>query len=269
MGAGPGGDRPSVAEPRRTVAGAGCNPEDAAMPRQAVPPSRLQRRLDWHLALHDPQREPRNRLAWLPALRRWQADRLERSFCRFLDDPRRRPAARFFLTDVYGDHDFSRRDADIARVLPVMQRLLPATLLDTMADGIELGALTQALDLRMAEALTQLAPPRRRLDASLYGQAYRLVGVPRLRGRQVGLIDRVGAGLAAAVGRPGITTLLKLSRAPARAAGLGELQGFLERGFAAFAGLRDARTFLREIHDSETAISRRLFAGDPDPFRFT
>ena len=115
-------------------------------------PHRLARRLACHQALFDPRREPRNRLRWLPELRRWQAQRLREGFARFLADPARRPAAEFFLTDVYGDHDFSRRDADIARVLPAMQRLLPGALLETVADAIELGALTQALDLRMAKA---------------------------------------------------------------------------------------------------------------------
>ena len=81
--------------------------------------------------------------------------------------PRRRPAAQFFLSDVYYDHDFSRRDADIARVLPMMQRLLPSALLSTVADAIELGLLTHAFDLRMAQRLQTLAPRRRRLDAAL------------------------------------------------------------------------------------------------------
>ena len=66
---------------------------------------------------------------------------------------------------------------------------------------------------------------------------------------------------------PGIGTLLKLSRVPARAAGLGELQSFLERGYAAFAELGDIRSFLADIGDNETRVMERLFAGDPDPFR--
>lgn len=214
----------------------------------------------------DPQREPRNALRWLKPLQAWQAARLERSFARFLQDPARRPAARFFLTDVYGDHDFARRDADIARVIPMMQRLLPAALLDTVADGIALGALTHALDLRMAEALQRLAPRRRTLDAGLYANAYRAVGLPRLRAHQVALIDDVGTGLAAALRIPGVGTLLRLSRMPARAAGLGELQGFLERGFDAFAQLGDARGFLADIRASETEVMRRLFASEPEPF---
>ena len=54
-----------------------------------------------------------------------------------------------------------------------MQRLLPGALLETVADAIELGALTQALDLRMAQRLQWLAPRRRALDMALYGEAYR------------------------------------------------------------------------------------------------
>ena len=223
---------------------------------------RLARRLACHQALFDPVHEPRNRLRWLPELRRWQAQRLRESFARFLEDRSRRPAAEFFLADVYGDHDFRRRDADIARVLPAMQRLLPGALLETVADAIELGALTQALDLRMAEALQRLAPRRRTLDLALYARAYRECGLPRLRARQIALIAEVGNGLARALHMPGVATLLRLSRMPARAAGLSELQGFLERGFEAFAALGDAPRFLEEIRREETEFLRGLFAND-------
>lgn len=236
------------------------------MARRTALSRRLQRRLACHQALHDPLREPRNLLRWLGELRRWQAQRLERSFRRFLEDPERRPAARFFLTDVYGDHDFSRRNADIAKVLPLMQKLLPGALLETVADGIELGALTHAFDLRLAAELQRLAPRRKRLDDALYAEAYRAVGLPRLRARQIDLVRRVGADLAEALGKPGIAALLKLSRGPAKAAGLGELQRFLEHGFDAFARLGDAGDFLDDIERSERRIAARLFASDPDPF---
>lgn len=242
-------------------------PDHARMPRGTDLDWRLQHRLACHQALHDPLREPRNQSRWLSELRRWQAQRLEGSFQGFLQDPQRRPAAHFFLTDVYGDHDFSRRDADIARVMPMMRRLLPAVLLETVADGIELGALTHAFDLRMAEQLQSLAPRRKRLDGDLYAAAYRAVGLPRLRARQIDLIRQVGADLAEALRKPGIVALLKLSRGPAKAAGLGELQGFLERGVDAFTRLGEVDRFLDEIEHSERELAGRLFAGDPDPFR--
>ncbi|MCY7313450.1 MAG: hypothetical protein LH491_07455 [Pseudoxanthomonas sp.] len=228
---------------------------------------RLGRRLACHQALHDAGRDPRNRLGWLPILRHWQAQRLESSFEHFLYDPQRRAAARFFVTDLYGDRDFSGRDASVAKVLPMMQRLLPTAVLGTVADGIELGALTHALDLRMAETLQRIAPTRKRLDAALYAKAYREVGHARLRGHQIDLITGVGIGLARAVKTPGVAILLRLSRGPARASGLGELQGFLERGFTAFSAMGDGRAFVADIDASERQVAERLFAGDPDPFR--
>jgi hypothetical protein len=237
------------------------------MSRTADLPGRLACLLARHQCLHDPAREPRNGLRWLPELRRWQAQRLEASFDRFLVDPRRRPAAHFFLSDVYNDRDFSRRDADIARVLPMMQRVLPGALLGTLSDAIELGLLTHAFDLRVAQRLQAMGGIRRELDAALYAQAYRDSGLPLLRGHQIDLIARVGLGLSRALRTPGVGTLLKLSRKPAKAAGLEELQGFLERGFIAFGELGDAPAFIREIEAAERGVAQRLFAGDPDPFR--
>lgn len=228
---------------------------------------RLGRRLACHQALHDHALEPRNGLRWLPIVRSWQTQRLESSFEHFLYDPQRRAAALFFLTDVYGDRDFSKRDANVAKVLPMMQRLLPAAVLGTVADGIELGALTHALDLRMAAELQRIAPTRKRLDATLYGKAYRNVGHARLRTHQIDLISRVGVGLARAVKTPGVAMLLRLSRGPAKASGLGELQGFLERGFDAFSALGDGKAFVADIEKSERLVAKRLFAADPDPFR--
>jgi hypothetical protein len=241
------------------------------MPRAARsaapdPTVHLAKRLACHQALYDPGREPRNRSRWLKPLQAWQAQRLERSFEGFLHDPARSPAARFFLTDVYGEHDFARRDADIARVMPMMQGLLPAALLKTVADGIELGALTHAFDLRMAAALERLAPRRRRIDDALYARVYREVGYPRLRARQIELIGKVGMGLWAALRMHGVGALLKLSRVPAKAMGFGDLQGFLERGFDAFGRLGDAEAFLAEIRRNEVRAMERLFAGSEDPF---
>ncbi|MFL6586220.1 MAG: FFLEELY motif protein [Luteimonas sp.] len=228
--------------------------------------ARLARRLAWHQALQDPDYDPRARSHWLAELRRWQAARLRVSFAHFLEDPTRASAANFFLGDVYGDRDFTRRDADIARILPTMRRLLPARLLETVSDAIELGALSQALDLHMVEALQRLAPRRRKLDDALYAQAYRDVGRAGLRRRQVRLIGRVGRGFGKALKMRGVSALLAFSRGPARLAGLTELQGFLERGYGAFEALGDPDAFVAEIERDEGEVSRRLFAGHPAPY---
>lgn len=228
---------------------------------------RLSRLLLANQYLRDPQRHVENTSPWLPVLQRWQAQRLASSFRGLLERDDTRPAAEFFLSDLYGDHDVSDRDAGVARIVPRLVRLLPEVFLETAADGIELGALSHALDLRMTRMLARQHGTRApRLDVERYGRAYRAAGLPRLRRRQVDLIVCVGRALDVAVHHPMLGRVLKLSRLPARAAGLAELQQFLERGFAAFGALGGAEEFLAIIERQERAVSRRLFAADPQPF---
>ena len=52
---------------------------------------------------------------------------------------------------------------------------------------------------------------------------------------------------------------LKAMRGPARAAGMGSLQAFLEDGFEAFGAMRGSQEFLATIHARETALAKRLF----------
>lgn len=237
------------------------NPSDPARLRQ-----RLARRLAWQQRVHDPRAEPRNLLPTLSPLRRWQTERLARSFADFLAEPRMRPAAEFFLSDLYSDRDFSGRDRDVALVMPLMARLLPENLLVAATDAIELAVLSHAFDLRLAEHLAARAQPSSPISESDYAQAYRATGCRRLRHRQIDLILEVGHTLDAAVKRHGVYRLLRASRLPAKLAGLSDLQGFLERGFSAFDRLGGAEEFLARIAEREQAVSRRLFAGDPQPF---
>src|SRR3546814_7750572 len=151
----------------------------------------------------------------------------------------------------------------------MMQRLLPEKLLGTVADAIELGALTQALDLRMAQALQALAPRRKKLDAALYAEAYREVGLPRLRSHQIDLIRSVGSGFGTALKLPGVAALLAFSRGPAKLAGLSELQGFLERGVAALKQLGDADAIVGELAHAQHQASKRLFTWNEGTIRTT
>lgn len=201
----------------------------------------------------------------LAPLQRWQAARLERSFSALLDDPATAPAARFFLSDLYGDHDVSGRDRDIERVMPLMQRLLPPPMLLIAADAIELAVLSHVLDLRMAGALDADGGGDN-IDEARYARAWRTIGRARLRSRQLHLTSQVGHGLAGVVHTPAVSQLLRLARLPARMAGLSGLQSFLERGFGAFGRLPDAAAFVEGIVEDERAAMRRLFEGHPRPF---
>lgn len=217
---------------------------------------------DLHRARH-PEHEPRNRLPQMQRLRRWQSARLGRSFGSLREHPRYRDAAEFFLSDLYGAGDASWRDRDLARVLPTMLRWLPTGVLGSLADALELDLISQRCDLAMAEHL-----PAGSIDVAAYAQAYRASADTAQRTRQIALIGDVGRELESIVRKPFILGVLKLARGPARGAGFGELQGFLERGFSAFRAMGPAHEFLGTITTGETAAMQKLLAAHPDPFGF-
>jgi hypothetical protein len=201
------------------------------------------------------------RPARLDELKGFQSERLMRSYEDIAAQPRYRAATGFFLDDLYGPKDFSRRDADMARMVPAMRRVLPAFALETAAHAIELECLSESLDHRVAAAL-----PGGPIDEASYAEAYRAGSTPPERMRQIELIVAVGERLDTLVAKPLIFRTLKLMRQPARLAGLEELQAFLERGFRAFHEMGGADEFLALIRGRETQILNRLFSGEPRPF---
>lgn len=214
----------------------------------------LQRHLEALKALRSAPGVPRERLA---ALKAWQASRLTATYADLVGEPRYAAATRFFLDDLYGPKDFTARDEAMIRILPTMSRLLPESAVETAALAIELEALTEALDQRLAKAL----PARGAIDPEIYARAYRESSTPAERRRQVRLAIAVGRGLDALVKKPLVLRMLKLMRTPAKLAGLGGFQDFLERGFAAFASMGGADVFLATLEEREEELVRSYFAG--------
>jgi hypothetical protein len=194
------------------------------------------------------------------ALRAWQASRLARTHRDLLESPRFRDAAQFFLTDLYGPKDLSRHIEDVRRIVPVMTRLLPDSGVATVAHAVELNALSESLDGAMADAL---GAGMATITETAYGAAYRTVGRAGDRERQIELIELLGGALEGLARQRFVGAALKMMRGSARAAGLGELQGFLERGYSAFRAMRGgAGEFISLIVARERSIAKALFAGD-------
>lgn len=209
---------------------------------------RAQRRGD------DPALAPR-----LAALQAWQAGRLAREYADQHALPRRRDAVEFFLDDVYGARDFSERDTQFARAIHKLRAMLPLTALQALRDAVELQALTIELDVAVAERLEVAgAAP---LDAVAYGVAYRDADRQRDRRRQIDLAVSIGGRLEHLTTHPTIELMLRLAATPARLAGYGALQAFIERGYAAFRRLGpEAGAFLAAIAEREEAFRRRIAA---------
>ncbi|WP_346205392.1 FFLEELY motif protein [Aeromonas salmonicida] len=194
-------------------------------------------------------------------LRQWQADRLGRTHRDLLESERYGPAAEFFLTDLYGPGDCARRDADVMRVMPTAERLLPESGLKVLAQAIELDALSEELDYLMVVALRRSGAIGR-LTAAAYALAYREVGEPGRRAHQITLVTELGMMLDRLARKPFLGTTLKLISGPAHLAGLGELFSFVERGYRVCHQMGRANEFLETIASRETAIMTALFDGD-------
>jgi hypothetical protein len=191
------------------------------------------------------------------AIKHFQHARFEETYADALASPRYGRAARFFLEDLYGPSDFTRRDQQFARIVPGLVRIFPREIVETVVSLAELHALSEQFDTAMASLV-----PGVDIDPATYGRAWRAVGHPDGRARQIELMLVVGGALERYTRMPFLRQSLRLMRGPARAMGLEALQGFLERGFDTFREMGGAREFLDMIAEREKSIAARLFEGD-------
>jgi hypothetical protein len=199
--------------------------------------------------------------ARVQAIKQYQAQRFERTYADWSAKPDAAAACRFFLHELYGTRDFSSRDAQFARIVPAMTRLFPDELVATVQSLSALHALSETMDHAMAQH-DALVPPS--IGAVPYVQAWQRTGQPHRRAEQIDLMFAVGTTLSVFTRRPSLRRTLKFMRVPAAAAGLSNLQGFLEQGFEAFAKLQDPASFLRDVASRERALADRLFTVPSD-----
>jgi len=216
-----------------------------------------------HLKAVDAERQRRAALPELNArvvvLKQYQQRRFAHTYADLLLSTRYGAAARYFLDELYGPKDFSRRDDQFARVAPTLARLFPNELAETVVTLAELHALSETLDTEMGAQL-----PGERIGGVDYIRAWRGVGRPRDRARQIELTLGVAARLDRVTRLPLLRHSLRLMRGPASAAGLAELQRALETGFDTFSNMNGAQEFIVIVGAREREFAAALFASAPD-----
>lgn len=199
----------------------------------------------------DPARGARVR-----AVKAYQARRFAHTYADLLASARYQAAARFFLDELYGPQEFAARDAQFARIVPALVRMFPEEIVHTVASLARLHALSEELDESMAAQLSQPL-----VDASTYLRLWRHTGRRADRETQIELTLAIGEALDRYTRNPVLRGGLRLMRRPAQAAGLGELQHFLETGFDTFGRMKGATDFLAMVREREWALCEALFDG--------
>lgn len=199
--------------------------------------------------------------ASLACVKRFQSLRFQNSYRDLIAGGPYQSAAHFFLDELYGLVDYTKRDAQFARIASAVERLLPKQAVTTAVSLARLHLLTEQLDYAMARAW--LSAPSLETMAATYVHAWKAVGERKSRELQLSLVLDLGHALAKLTKTSGLRLMLKLMRGPAQAAGLCELQGFLETGFDTFASLArqkgGAEAFLLLIEARESELLRALF----------
>ncbi len=203
-------------------------------------------------------------LCELELMQDWQRQRLANSYHDLFSEERFAAAGNFFLTELYGGLHFRERDQEMERVVPVMVRMLHDDVLQVLAEAFELQSLSLDLDMDMAAALHQTTWTE--LNTERYAMLYRTCGRATEREEQIELIRHLGLQLNEVVHHRMVLLLIRTLRGPARAAGFGLLQSFLEQGLSAFRVMGDGTEFVETIWHRESESMRKLFAGDEQPF---
>ena len=192
-------------------------------------------------------------------LQTWQTTRLLVSHDDLWQTKRFKPAMQFFIDELYGPKDFSQRDAELAKVVPKMAKVLPEKGLISLEAALRLNTLSLQLDLELLKKLGNDT-----LNSQSYFLAYRACDNNKQREEQIKLLEDLGLDLAQVVKITGISTILMLSRKPAQIAGVSSLHEFLENGFKAFKKLGKVEDFINPIVSRERSMMKQLFGNSTE-----
>jgi hypothetical protein len=195
------------------------------------------------------------------AVQAWQCKRLLVSHQHMYQQKRFQPAVEFFINELYGPNDFSQRDQDIARIVPKMSKFLPEKALQSLASALHLNTLSFELDFGLANKLVDTE-----INRESYAKAYVSCDNLNVRQQQIDYIRTLGNDLAEVVKMKGISSLLFISRKPAKMAGVLALHEFLEKGFKAFKNIGNVEDFIIPVVNKEHQIMQQLVnPNSPNP----
>lgn len=188
----------------------------------------------------------------------WQLGYLLPFFSDLYDQEGYAEAIDFTMSDLAGI-GISNRDRDLARAAPAITTMLPIGALATIAAAAEMNARVLEINIAICRALIVGNKLPVEITEYDYCVACREASSLEKCVELVHLITGLGHTLGSLVNIPVIGITLRAMRAPARAAGFGALQEFLEKGFRTFKQIPDVDHFLTEIETRMTEVFERIY----------
>lgn len=171
----------------------------------------------------------------------------------------RAAAVDFVVSDLTGI-DISDRDQELAKVVPVMSRMLPAKALDVLAAAMQLNARVLGINLSICRELYAEISIDTKITEAAYCSACRRASQLDECLELVHLTAEIGRSLDDVIRIPMMGLMLRAMRTPARLAGFGVLQVFLETGYKTFNALQDIDQFLDDMTVRMTYVFTQIFS---------
>lgn len=182
-------------------------------------------------------------------------------FLPLYDDLRDRPgydaAIDFVVSDLTGT-GIANRDRDLERVAGIMARTLPSKAIDAVILAMDLNARILAINIDIASSLRDKLLAGTDISERDYCLASRKATKFSEFRTLITMSRQAGEALDHFAHLPLIRGIAHSMRIPARLAGFGDLQSFLEKGLDTFLGVPDVDEFLDIMEDRMTDIFRRV-----------
>lgn len=187
------------------------------------------------------------------ALKKFQVARLKETHKDLISNRETREAALFFLNEIYSFKDLSKRDQDLEKLLPMLGKVFPENTLEVIANAMVLDALTEQIETKMAEKLSDV------FTEEEYFKVYKEDTNYEERVNQLDLVNKLGNCLCSLVRTPLISTTLKMMAFPAKIANLSEMHDFLNNGFQTFKNTKNPENFIHTLVSKEKIILDNIF----------
>lgn len=196
----------------------------------------------------------------LAVLKRWQHQRMEKTYAALLSASGTQSLVHYFLEDIYGGIDLSEVIKSLSRSLKIAGKLFSDLSLIRIA--LEFNTLNAEIDEALTEALLHTQHINQ-INAENYADAMRAAGLLERHLRSIALVGEFAEGLDETVHNALVYGAFVVAKLPAKLGGLGKLYQLLEKGFEVIRALPSAEQTIGKIVAYEKEIHLPIGDGQP------